>query len=270
MRVGKRSAAPSGVPALFARAAVVLADAAEIGQGQRVLDVGCGTGVVARAAARRVGPEGRVVGLDINPRMLAVARRVAPEIEWHHGDAGDLPFEDGAFDVVVSQFAAMFFPDPALAVREMWRVLAPRGRLAIAVCGPLPDAAGYRALAEVAEHVCSPEVQALLRSPFALGDKQRLAGLIADAGIAGVSIDTRACPVRFPSIDALVHTRGAGVADPRRDRRPKLRGSARGRTTQACGLHEQRWRGQLRHLGAHRDRPESLSCAPMMAPSSSP
>ena len=177
---------------------VVLADAAEIGQGQRVLDVGCGTGVVARAAARRVGPEGRVVGLDINPRMLAVARRVAPEIEWRHGDAGDLPFDDGAFDVVVSQFAAMFFPDPALALREMWRVLAPRGRLAIAVCGPLADAAGYRALAEVAEHVCSPEVQALLRSPFALGDKQRLAGLVADAGIDGASIDTR--PVRCSSL----------------------------------------------------------------------
>ena len=196
----------SFVPALFAQFAVVLADAAEIGQGQRVLDVGCGTGAVARTAARRVGPEGRVVELDINPRMLAVARRVAPEIEWRHGDAGDLPFDDGAFDVVVSQFAAMFFPDPALALREMWRVLAPHGRLAVAVCGPLADAAGYRALAEVAEHACSPEVLALLRSPFALGDKQRLARLVADAGIDGASIDTRPCPVQFPSIDTLVHT----------------------------------------------------------------
>jgi hypothetical protein len=85
-------------------------------------------------------------------------------------------------------------------------VLAPRGRLALAVCGPLADAAGYEALAAVAEHVCSAEVLALLRSPFALGDKQRLAGLIADAGIADARIDTRACPVQFPSIDALVHT----------------------------------------------------------------
>ena len=169
----------SFVPALFGRFALVLADAAEIGPGQRVLDVGCGTGVVAREAARRVGPEGGVVGLDLNPRMLAVARRVAPEIEWRHGDAGDLPFDDGAFDVVVSQFAAMFFPDPALALREMWRVLAPRGRLAVAVCGPLAAAAGYRALAEVAERVCSPEVLAMLRSPFALGDEKRLAGLVA-------------------------------------------------------------------------------------------
>jgi SAM-dependent methyltransferase len=162
--------------------------------------------VVAREAVRRVGPGGRVVGLDLNPRMLAVARRVAPEIEWRHGDASDLPFGEGAFDVVTSQFAAMFFPDPALALREMWRVLAPRGRLAIAVCGPLADAAGYRALAEAAEQVCSPEVVALLRSPFALGDKQRLAGVVADAGIGGAKIETRACPVQFPSIDALVHT----------------------------------------------------------------
>ena len=89
----------------------------------------------------------------------------------------------------------------------MWRVLAPRGRLAVAVCGPLADAAGWPwALAEVAEQAYSPEVLALLRSPFALGDKQRLAGLIADAGIADARIDTRACPVQFPSIDALVHT----------------------------------------------------------------
>ena len=196
----------SFVPAIFAGSAVLLADAAEIGRGDRVLDVGCGTGVVAREAAQRVGTEGRVVGLDLNPRMLAVARRIAPEIEWRQGDAGELPFEDGAFDVVASQFAAMFFPDPVLALREMWRVLAPRGRLAVAVCGPLADAAGYRALAEVAEQVCSPEVVAMLKSPFALGDDQRLADLVHAAGIESASLATRACPVCFPSIDTLVHT----------------------------------------------------------------
>ena len=82
----------SFVPAIFADAAVALGDAAGIGRGDRVLDVGCGTGAVAREVARRVGAEGRVVGLDLNPRMLAVAQRVAPEIEWRQGDAGDLPF----------------------------------------------------------------------------------------------------------------------------------------------------------------------------------
>jgi SAM-dependent methyltransferase len=196
----------SFVPALFARSAAILADVASIAPGDRVLDVGCGTGIVAREAAQRVGADGRVVGLDLNPRMLEVARRVAPEIEWRHGDAGDLPFESNDFDVVVSQFAAMFFPDPALALREMWRVLAPRGRLAVAVCGPLSDAGGYAALAAVAKRVCKPEVIDLLKSPFALGDRERLAGLAHDAGIAGARIETHQCPVRFPSIDALVHT----------------------------------------------------------------
>jgi SAM-dependent methyltransferase len=196
----------SFVPAIFARSAAMVAEGAMLVRGERVLDVGCGTGVLAREAARRVGAGGEVVGLDLNPAMLAVARRRAPEIEWHQGDAGELPFENGAFDVVVSQYALMFFPDPALALREMWRVLAPGGRLAVAVCGPLAQTPGYRALAEVAEGVCTPEVVGLLRSPFALGDKERLAGLAGAAGLEGVALQTLECPVRFPSIDALVHT----------------------------------------------------------------
>ena len=196
----------SFVPAIFAGSAVVLADAAGIGRADRVLDVGCGTGVVAREAMRRIGAEGRVIGLDLNPRMLEVARRVAPELEWRQGDAGALPFEDGAFEVVVSQFAMMFFPDPVLALREMWRVLAPQGRLAVAVCGRLADAGGYAALAEVALRVCTPEVVDLLRSPFALGDPERLAELARAAGIEGAEVRVQACPVRFSSIEALVQT----------------------------------------------------------------
>jgi SAM-dependent methyltransferase len=107
---------------------------------------------------------------------------------------------------VVSQFAAMFFPDPAMALREMWRVLEPRGRLGVAVCGPLANAGAYAALAEVAEQVCAPEVVDLLRSPFALGDRARLTALVRAGGIDGAEIRTLECPVRFPSIDALVHT----------------------------------------------------------------
>jgi ubiquinone/menaquinone biosynthesis C-methylase UbiE len=205
----------SFVPAIFASSAVVLADAAGIGPGASVLDVGCGTGAMTREAARRAGTEGRVVGLDLNPRMLAVAERVAPEIEWRQGDALDLRFEDGAFDVVVSQFALMFFPDRARALRGMWRVLAPRGRLAIAVCGALNDSAGYAALAEVAQRVCKPEVVDLLRSPFTLGSPERLAELARAAGIAGAEVQTAQCPVRFPSIDALVQTEV--MASPIRD-----------------------------------------------------
>ena len=205
----------SFVPALFGRSAAMLADAAGIGRGDRVLDVGCGTGVVAREAARRVGPGGRVVGLDLNPRMLEVAGRLAPDIEWRQGDAGRLPFGDGTFDVVASQYALMFFPDPARALCEMWRVLSPGGRLAVAVCGSQADAQGYAALTEVAERVCTPEVVELLRSPFALGDRERLADLVRAAGIDGAEVTTRDCPVRFPSIDALVRTEV--MASPIRD-----------------------------------------------------
>jgi SAM-dependent methyltransferase len=203
------------VPAIFARSAVLLADVAAIGRGDRVLDVGCGTGVVAREAARRVGADGRVVGLDLNPRMLEVARRVGPEIEWRQGDAAELPFENAVFDVVASQYALMFFPDQVAALRETWRVLASRGRLAVAVCGPLAESGAYAALAQVAEANCAPEVVELLRSPFALGEREPLAELARAAGIEHAEIRTLECPVRFPSIDALVHTEV--MASPIRD-----------------------------------------------------
>jgi ubiquinone/menaquinone biosynthesis C-methylase UbiE len=115
------------VPAIFGAWAGRVADAAEVTTGDKVLDVGCGTGVLAREALRRVGPEGRVTGLDLNEGMLAVAARTEPKIAWREGHATALPFEDASFDVVASQFALMYFPDRAAALRDMWRTLAPGG-----------------------------------------------------------------------------------------------------------------------------------------------
>lgn len=110
---------------------------AKIHAGQRVLDVCCGTGVVALAAAR-VGA--RVTGLDLTPELVGHARENAAitgaEIAWHEGDVEALPFEDGAFDVVVSQFGHMFAPRPEVATREMLRVLAPGGTIAFATWPP--------------------------------------------------------------------------------------------------------------------------------------
>ena len=91
------------------------ADAAAIKQGDRVLDVACGTGVVARECARRGAA---VTGLDLNEGMLTVARRISPDIDWHEGDASDLPFEDGSFDAVTCQFGLMFFPEREKSLRE--------------------------------------------------------------------------------------------------------------------------------------------------------
>jgi SAM-dependent methyltransferase len=99
------------VPAIFGAWASPVADAAGIRRGNKVLDVGCGTGVLAREAHRRVGQESQVVGLDLNEGMLGVAARSEPKMAWRRGDAAFLPFEDMSFDVVVSQFALMYFPD---------------------------------------------------------------------------------------------------------------------------------------------------------------
>ena len=108
-------------------------DATQVFSGHRVLDVACGTGVLAREAALRVGPTGFVVGLDPNPGMLAVAEQFTPTVDWWWGMAELLPFPDQSFYAVISQFGLMFFKDRRQAVIEMLRVLKSRGRLVVAV-----------------------------------------------------------------------------------------------------------------------------------------
>jgi ubiquinone/menaquinone biosynthesis C-methylase UbiE len=137
------------VPEIFGAWASPVADAAGIRRGDKVLDVGCGTGVLAREALRRVGEEGQVVGFDLNEGMLAVAARSEPKAEWRLGDAASLPFEDESFDVVVSQFALMYFPDRVVSLREMWRTLAPGDALRSppgrrSITPAVPDTGGYR------------------------------------------------------------------------------------------------------------------------------
>lgn len=90
----------------------------------RVLDLACGTGIIARLASERLGAGCRIFGVDINPEMIAVARSIKPEISWHQANASDLPFETGVFDVIFCQQGLQFIPDQTAAVREMRRVLA--------------------------------------------------------------------------------------------------------------------------------------------------
>ena len=121
------------VPSFFAQWAPVLCELAGVEAGDRVLDVACGTGIVARTAAERTGPAGRVVGLDLNEAMLDVARRVGPDLDWRQGDAASLPFPDRGFDVVLCQMALMFFPDRLAAVGEMARVVTGGGTVGLLV-----------------------------------------------------------------------------------------------------------------------------------------
>ena len=110
---------------------------AKVQPGKRVLDVACGTGVVAVTAARRGAT---ATGLDLTPQLLERARENAEiagvAIPWHDGDAENLPFDDASFDVVLSQFGHIFAPRPAVALAEMLRVLKPGGTIAFATWPP--------------------------------------------------------------------------------------------------------------------------------------
>lgn len=193
------------VPALFAQWAPPLCDAAGVAPGHRVLDVACGTGVVARCAADITGAA-NVTGIDLNDSMLAVARRVRPDIDWRQGDSSALPFPDGSFDIVVCQMALMFFPDRAEAIREMSRVATKGGSVAVLVPGNLHDQPAYGPLIDMIARHAGPEARSLLSTYFACGDFDQLVRLFEQAGLGATSTRTEHGTVRFPSVDALVAT----------------------------------------------------------------
>lgn len=197
------------VPALFAQWGPRVAAIAAIKSGQHVLDVGCGTGVLACAAAERAGGDAHVIGLDANQRMLAVARRKPYGVHWHQGMAEALPFSSGQFDAVVSQFALMFFERKQQAIAEMLRVLRPTGRLAVAVWDSLDHSPGYEALTELLGQLFGDRFADAMRPPFTLGDRTELRRLFADAGAAEVEVITQPGSAHFASIDAMVSTERA-------------------------------------------------------------
>ncbi len=151
---------------LTAPLAARLVAMARISAGQRVLDIGTGTGVVALEAAMAVGTGGSCVGIDLSEKMLAAANgnarraHLAERVEFKAMDAESLQFEGASFDVVVSLFALLHFPNPAIALREMFRVLKPGGTLVVAV-GSVPSWLSWQGLAHVLSLV--PDVIARLR-----------------------------------------------------------------------------------------------------------
>jgi SAM-dependent methyltransferase len=186
------------VPAMFRPWAELLLDAARLVPGERVLDVACGTGIVARTAVEEVGPEGQVTGLDLNPAMLAVARSrdTAARIRWVEGSAQALPFPAASFDVVLCQHGLQFFPDRVQALREMRRVLVPGGRALVMVLQSIDRHPVFLALMEaVASELGLPLAQVAI--PFAVPDAETLAAIHGSAGFRGgevVPVDTE---VRF-------------------------------------------------------------------------
>ena len=192
------------VPALFQEWTSRVIAAAGIQPGHRVLDVACGTGVLARAAAACVTRSGSVTGLDPGPGMLTVAGRLAPGIEWRRGAAESLPFPDQSFDVAVSQFGLMFFADRQQGIREMLRVLVRGGGLAVAVWDALENIPAYAAEVALVQRVAGDRPADALRAPFALGDRKELTALFASAGAPWVTVTTHLGMARFPTLRSMV------------------------------------------------------------------
>jgi ubiquinone/menaquinone biosynthesis C-methylase UbiE len=191
------------VPAMTAMWAADLASRAALLPGERVLDVACGTGVVARVAAERVGGTGQVAALDVNPGMLAVARSLpagaGAVVAWHRGSALALPFSAAAFGVVLCQQGLQFFPDRPAALREIRRVLVPGGRLALNVFGPIERNPATCALARALDRHVHPGASVAKRSEHALADAAGLRALVAAALFTNIEIRTATKMVRFPS-----------------------------------------------------------------------
>jgi ubiquinone/menaquinone biosynthesis C-methylase UbiE len=204
------------VPAMFGPWAEDLVALAAPEPGESVLDVACGSGVVARLVAQRVGSSGTVVGLDFNAGRLAVARSLPPvpgaTIHWREGDALALPFANGTFSLVCCQQGLQFFPNRPKALMEMHRVLTPRGRLALNVWRSIQYNPGAAAMAEALERHVSPEAATFRRSPFAFGDGDELRRVVTEAGFCDVVVRPAVKVLHFPSAEEFVRRYVSGVA----------------------------------------------------------
>lgn len=188
------------VPAIGAPLATDLIRLAALRPGERVLDVACGTGVVARLASQQVGASGTVAGLDVNPGMLAVARSATPPgmpIDWHEASAEAMPLPYAVFDVVLCQMGLQFMPDKHAALREMRRVLVRGGRLIFNVPGPTP--LPFTILGEaLARHVGAGAAGFVTRV-FSLHDAAEIQNLVSGAGFHDVSVQSDTRRLRLPA-----------------------------------------------------------------------
>lgn len=192
------------VPALFEPWTGHLIEGAGVDEDSAVLDVACGSGVLARDVFLRAGQSGRVVGIDPAPGMIAAANEIEPRIEWTLGSAESLPFDDATFDCVVSQFGMMFFQDREKAAHQMYRVLKPGGRLAIAVWNSIENNPTYGDIIAVLDEQVSAAAGDALRLPYSLGNPEDVIAVLSRGGFSGIKAETREEQASFPSSRTMV------------------------------------------------------------------
>jgi len=192
------------VPALFESWTKHLVDGVGIRAGSHVLDVACGTGVLARAALARAGANGLVVGADPAPGMLAAAKEMESGIEWVLCSAEALDVGDETFDCVVSQFGMMFFQDRQKSADEMFRAMKPGGSLAIAVWRSVEHNPAYADIISVLEKQVGTAAADALRLPYSLGDAGKVTAVLEGSGFTNIAIEAKTEFARFPSSRQMV------------------------------------------------------------------
>ncbi len=204
------------VPTEFAPWSAELLDRVNLRPGDDVLDVACGTGIVALEAAKRVGAEGTVTGLDPNPVMLQAARTLpgaatAP-LSWVQGRAEDQPFDDGQFDVVLCQQGIQFFADRPAASREMQRVLRSGGQVGVSVWRGPEHQSVKGALLLALREMFGPAAAVA----YSFGDPDALRQLFVDAGFNDIRVETVGREMHESSAERMVRMLviGASAAVP--------------------------------------------------------
>ena len=190
-------------PAIFVPMARVTLALARPQPGERVLDVACGTGIVTSQLPALVGDTGKVVGLDLNAGMLAVARAKPSAVDWKEGDGAAMELADASFDLVICQHGLQFFPDRAAGVREMRRVLAPGGRAVVACWQGLERQTFFATLVRAQAHHLGVS-ESHVGVPWSFGDADALRGVFVAAGFADVEVQTHTIDACFPEPEKFI------------------------------------------------------------------
>ena len=183
---------------LLAPVAEILIDRAKPSPGERVIDVGCGSGATTNAFAQKVGLSGHVFGIDVSGPMLDRARQVTPKqapVDYALADATVFPFDPESFDLLASRFGVMFFADPVRSFANLRRALRPTGRLAFACWRePRENPWMMTPLQAVYQHVPKlPQMAPEDPGPFAFASEQRVRRILGEAGFKDVALE--ACPL---------------------------------------------------------------------------
>lgn len=192
------------VPAIFAPWAAYLLEQASLQVNERVLDAACGTGIVARLAAQQLNGTGRVIGLDLNPGMIALAQSLSREggtaLEWCEGNLEALPSANGEADVVLCQQGLQFCVDRAAAVRQMRRVLKPGGRPLLSVWRDLVHCPYNNAVVNAVTQHVGAEAGKRMSAPCSLGNLEELRALLTAAEFADIQLKNHQIPMRISSL----------------------------------------------------------------------